>query len=195
MTDARIGHRLDCSPRTVDKHLEHIYRKLGVSCRTAAIAALKEVTGGLPRPITVLLNTDEEVGSDSSRPITEKLAKTSAAVFVLEPAQGPRAALKTARKGVGDYHVRVTGRAAHSGVDFEKGHSAILELARQIERISNFTDLKRGLTVNVGVVRGGTRTNVVAAEAQADVDIRIAHAQDKAKVSLTGRYDPIRCGA
>jgi len=154
--------------------------KCGIVMMMMAIAVLKEVAGGLPRPITVLLNTDEEVGSESSRPITEKLAKESAAVFVLEPAQGPSAALKTARKGVGDYHVKVTGRAAHSGVDFEKGHSAILELVRQIERISNFTDLKRGLTVNVGLVRGGTRTNVVPAEAQADVDIRIAHAEDAA---------------
>jgi glutamate carboxypeptidase len=128
------------------------------------------------------LNTDEEVGSESSRPITERLAKKSEAVFVLEPAQGPQAALKTARKGVGDYHVKVTGRAAHSGVDFEKGHSAILELARQIERISTFTDLKRGLTVNVGVIHGGTRTNVVAAEAQADIDIRIARLKDAAQL-------------
>jgi len=140
--------------------------------------SLREVSGGLPWPVTVLLVTDEEVGSESSRAITEGLARRSAAVLVLEPAQGPRGALKTARKGVGDYRVRVTGRASHSGVDFEKGHSAILELARHIETISRFTDLKRGLTVNPGVIRGGTRTNVVAAEAEVEVDVRIARAAD-----------------
>src|SRR5438067_2080568 len=156
--------------------------KCGIVMMMFAIAALKEA-GDLPRPVTILLNTDEEVGSESSRPITEKLAKRSEAVFVLEPAQGPQAALKTARKGVGDYHVKVTGKAAHSGVDFDKGRSAILELARQIERISGFTELKRGLTVNVGVLRGGTRTNVVAAEALAEVDIRISTKKDEKRIA------------
>lgn len=155
--------------------------KCGIVMMMFAIAAMKEI-GGLVRPVTVLLNTDEEVGSESSRPITERLAKQSQAVFVLEPAQGPQAALKTARKGVGDFHVKITGRAAHSGVDFDKGRSAIRELARQIEKISDFTDGKRGLTVNVGVIRGGTRTNVVAANAEADVDVRIAKLKDAAYI-------------
>ncbi len=136
----------------------------------------------LPRPVTVLLVTDEEVGSESSRSITELLARPAEAVLVLEPSQGPRGALKTARKGVGDYTVHVTGRAAHSGVDFEKGESAIVELAHQIERIAHFTDLKRGLTVNPGVVRGGTRTNVIAAEAEVQVDVRIARLADASLV-------------
>ncbi|HZU23109.1 MAG TPA: M20 family metallopeptidase [Terriglobales bacterium] len=151
--------------------------KCGIVMMMAAIRALAE-TGGLPRAVTVLLNTDEEVGSESSRPVTEKLARQAEAVFVLEPAQGAQGALKTSRKGVGDYHVKVTGRAAHSGVDFDKGRSAIVELARQIERIAGFTDIKRGLTVNAGVMRGGTRTNVVAAEAEADIDVRIAKMKD-----------------
>jgi glutamate carboxypeptidase len=103
-------------------------------------------------------------------------------VLVLEPAQGLQGALKTARKGVGDYTVRVIGQASHAGVDFEKGRSAIHELARQIERIAGFTELQRGLTVNVGVIRGGTRTNVVAAEAVAEVDIRIARVADAARI-------------
>ena len=149
--------------------------KAGIVMMMFALQVLRK-GGALPRPVTVLLTSDEEVGSESSRTIIEKLAKRSAFVFVLEPAQG--AALKTARKGVGDYLVKVTGRAAHAGVDFEKGRSAILELARQIERIAGFTDRKRGLTVNVGVVRGGTRTNVIAAEAEAEVDVRIARAAD-----------------
>jgi glutamate carboxypeptidase len=136
----------------------------------------------LPRPITVLLVSDEEVGSDSSRHITENLAKKSAAVLVLEPSYGLRGAVKTARKGVGEYVLKVTGKAAHSGLDFEKGESAILELAHQVVRISKFTDLKRGLTLNVGLVQGGTRVNVVPAEASVTLDVRIAHMKDAAGI-------------
>ncbi len=104
----------------------------------------------------------------------------SVAVLVLEPSAGLDGKLKTARKGVGDYKVRVTGKPAHSGLDFTAGASAILELARQIERIAAFTDLERGITVNPGVIRGGTRTNVIAGEAEVEVDMRIAKARDAA---------------
>ena len=133
-------------------------------------------------PVVVLLVSDEEIGSPVSRAVTEKIAQECSAVFVLEPAQGLQGAYKTARKGVGDYSVHVRGVAAHSGVDFEKGHSAVLELARLIEKISGFTDLKTGLTVNPGKIFGGTRTNVIAAEAQAEVDVRIARMRDAARV-------------
>jgi glutamate carboxypeptidase len=126
----------------------------------------------------VLLVTDEEVGSRSSRLITETLAKKSAAVLVLEPAQGPQGALKTARKGVGGYRVKVEGREAHSGLDSTKGASAVLELARQLLVIENLADHKRGITVNPGVVRGGTRTNVIAGEAVAEVDARVSRLKD-----------------
>jgi glutamate carboxypeptidase len=152
--------------------------KAGVVMALAAVGALRELK--ITRPVTLLLNSDEEVGSTVSRPITERLARESSAVFVLEPAQG--LAYKTARKGVGHYTVRVTGVSSHAGVDFERGHSAVLELARLIEKISAFTDLKRGLTVNCGVITGGTRSNVVAAEAQAEVDVRIARATDAALI-------------
>ncbi|HEY4380933.1 MAG TPA: M20 family metallopeptidase [Acidobacteriaceae bacterium] len=152
--------------------------KAGVAMALAAIRILEQI--GLGRPITLLLNPDEEVGSPVSRPITERLALGAAAVLVLEPAQG--LACKTARKGVGDYHLRVTGVAAHSGVDFERGHSAILELARLLEKVAAFTDLRIGRTVNPGVISGGTRSNVIAEHATADIDIRIARASDAAKV-------------
>lgn len=147
--------------------------KTGIAQMLFAIRCLKSVHGGLPRPITVLLVTDEEVGSQSSRQITESIARKCSAVLVLEPSFGQHGALKTGRKGVGDYRVRVTGRASHAGLDFEKGASAILELSRQLLKIEKFTDLKTGITVNPGLIRGGTRNNVVAAEASADVDIRI----------------------
>jgi len=156
--------------------------KSGIALMLAALSALKEWHGGLPRPVTVLLVSDEEVGSDSSRAITEALAKKSAAVLVLEPSYGRQGAVKTARKGVGEYQVKVTGKASHAGLDFEKGVNAIVELARQIEKITAFTDLKKGLTVNVGIVSGGSRTNVVPAEAVAQVDVRIARMKDAAGI-------------
>src|ERR1700674_2095161 len=156
--------------------------KSGIGLMLHALAALQEWHGGLPRPVTVLLVSDEEVGSESSRAITESLAKQAAAVLVLEPSNGLHGAVKTARKGVGDYLIRVTGRASHAGLDFQKGVNAILELAHQIEKISSFTDLKKGLTVNVGTVSGGSRTNVVPAEAAAHIDVRIARMKDAAGI-------------
>ncbi len=155
--------------------------KAGVTMAVNALAMLRETE--LPHPpVIVLLVSEEEIGSPCSRAVTEKLAQECSAVFVLEPAQGLLGAYKTARKGVGQYAIHVQGVAAHSGVDFEKGHSAVLELARQIEKISRFTDLKTGLTVNPGIIRGGTRVNVVAAEATAEIDVRIARMRDAARV-------------
>ena len=154
--------------------------KSGVALMLYAIEALKAWHGGLPRPVTVFLVSDEEVGSESSRKITEELARKSAAVLVLEPAAGLGGAVKTARKGVGDYTLTVHGVAAHAGLDPGKGHSAIVELAKQITAISKFNNLKQGLSVNPGVIRGGTRTNVVAAEATVEVDVRIKNAKQAA---------------
>jgi glutamate carboxypeptidase len=103
-------------------------------------------------------------------------------VLVLEPAAGLRGAVKTARKGVGEYTLRVKGVAAHAGLDPGKGHSAILELARQIAVIAKLNNLRQGLSVNPGVIRGGTRTNVVAAEASAALDVRIKSARQAAGI-------------
>ncbi len=161
--------------------------KSGIALMLHALAALQDWhiegwRGVLPRPVTVLLVSDEEVGSDSSRAITESLAKKSAAVLVLEPSYGFQGAVKTARKGVGDYFLKVTGKASHAGLDFQRGANAIVELARQIEKISGFTDLQKGLTVNIGIVAGGTRTNVVPSDASARIDVRIARIKDAAGV-------------
>src|ERR1700730_337427 len=154
--------------------------KSGIAVMLHAIQGLQSWHGELPRPVTVFLVSDEEVGSDSSRAITAALAKKAAAVLVLEPSYGLRGAVKTGRKGVGEYSVKVTGKASHAGLDFKKGINAIIELARQIERISGFTDLEKGLTVNVGIVSGGSRTNVVPAQATAHIDVRIARLRDAA---------------
>ena len=152
--------------------------KAGVVMALEAVSALRELE--LERPVTLLLVSEEEVGSPVSRAITERLARECAAVLVLEPAQG--LAYKTARKGVGNYELRVEGVGSHAGVDFGSGHSAVLEMARLVEKVSGFTDLSKGLTVNVGVVSGGTRSNVVAAECIAEVDVRIAKAKDAVRV-------------
>jgi glutamate carboxypeptidase len=155
--------------------------KSGIGLMLHTIEALRKWHGdSLPRPVTVLIVSDEEVGSDSSRPITEGLARKSEAVLVVEPSYGLHGAVKTARKGVGEYTLKVSGKAAHSGLDFEKGENAILELAKQIIEISKLVDLNRGITLNVGLVEGGTRTNVIPAEAAASLDVRIARAKDAA---------------
>jgi len=154
--------------------------KAGLAFLVHAVQLLRDLDIPVRRKLVLQINADEEVGSDSSRLLTEEAAKQSVAVLVLEPGTGLEGKLKTARKGVGDYRVTVHGLAAHSGVDFSNGASAILELARQMERIESFTDLKRGLTVNPGVISGGTRVNVIAAEAHAEVDIRVARPKDAA---------------
>ena len=154
--------------------------KAGIVFFLFAAEALRELEIPTRSKVLLQLNSDEEVGSLSSRPLTEKNAARSKAVLVLEPGTGLEGKLKTARKGVGDFTIRVSGRASHAGVDFEAGASAVLELARQIERVAGFTNLERGITVNPGVVAGGTRSNVVAAEAHAVVDIRVLRLKDAA---------------
>ena len=152
--------------------------KAGIAFFIFAVQALRELDIAVPHKVALQVNSDEEVGSESSRALTEKNAARSQAVFVLEPGTGLAGKLKSARKGVGDFTVVVRGRASHAGVDFEAGASAIVELARQIERIARFVDLKRGITVNPGVISGGTRSNVVAAQASAEIDIRVLRLKD-----------------
>ena len=153
--------------------------KAGVAMAFTAIEMLSEADL-LNHEIVLLLTGDEEVGSPASRPIIERLAARCTAVYVLEPAQG--LAYKTARKGTGNWRIDVTGVAAHAGVDFEKGANAIRELARVIETVSGWTDLKRGLTVSVGVIGGGARSNVIPAQAWAEVDVRIARKADGPRI-------------
>jgi glutamate carboxypeptidase len=154
--------------------------KAGAAMAFTAVELLTEAQL-LEREIVLLLTGDEEIGSPSSRPLVEELARECEAVFVLEPAQG--LAYKTARKGVGDWKISVEGIAAHAGVDFTKGASALRELARAIETVSGWTDLKRGLTVSVGVAGGGSKSNVIPAEAWAEVDVRIARKADAARIA------------
>jgi glutamate carboxypeptidase len=154
--------------------------KAGLAFFIFAMRALRELDGPVARKVILQVNSDEEIGSPSSRALTEDAARSSAAVLVLEPGTGLDGKLKTARKGVGDYTITVRGRAAHAGVDFTNGASAILEMARQLEKIAGFTRLNRGITVSPGVIQGGTRSNVIPAECRAEIDVRIPRASDGA---------------
>jgi glutamate carboxypeptidase len=155
--------------------------KSGCAVALEALRACDELNITPRRRIVLLLTCDEEAGSRSGRALVEREASRAAQVLVLEPpAPGGRA--KTARKGTGMFTLRAAGRAAHAGLDFEKGASAVLELARQTVRLNDLCDAARGVTVNVGVFAGGTRSNVVAEEATAEVDVRFETMQDALRV-------------
>jgi glutamate carboxypeptidase len=152
--------------------------KAGLALWLTAMRALRDLEIPVARNVVLQVNSDEEVGSTSSRALTKEAARSSDVVLVVEPAAGLDGKLKTARKGVGGYSILVRGRAAHAGLDFSSGASAIVEMARQIERIAGFTRLDRGITVSPGVIAGGTRSNVVAAECRAEIDVRVPKQAD-----------------
>jgi glutamate carboxypeptidase len=146
-----------------------------------ALRGIAELGLRLPRPLILLFTSDEEIGSQSSREIIESHARQSEHVLVLEPptAEG---ALKTGRKSVGGFTLKVKGRAAHAGSQPERGISAITELAHQILIVQGLANDEQGTTVNVGVVEGGTRTNVIAAQAMAEIDVRAWTPQEAERV-------------
>ncbi len=130
----------------------------------------------------VLINSDEEIGSCDSMRHIKRLAKASERVFILEPALGHDGKLKTARKGNGFFEIRVLGRAAHAGLEPERGASAILELSMLVQRLFALNDAERGISVNVGTIDGGLRTNIVAPESRATVDVRVLTIEDARRV-------------
>ena len=152
--------------------------KSGLAFVIYAVRALRERDVSLRKNVVLLIVSDEEIGSPTSRALTENEAKRSECVLVLEPGTGLTGKLKTSRKGVGSYQIRVSGKAVHAGVDFAAGASAIVEAARQVQKIAEFTDLRRGTTVNPGLISGGTRANVVAAEAKIVADARVVRMRD-----------------
>ena len=139
-----------------------------------ALRALREQSLAMNKRVVVLLTSDEEVGSATSRALIEEEARRSDYVLCVEPPVAPQGHLKTARKGVGRFNLAIAGRASHAGAAHAQGISAIQELAHQILALHALTDYEQGTTVNVGVVSGGTRSNVVAAEALAEIDFRVA---------------------
>jgi glutamate carboxypeptidase len=144
--------------------------KAGIVISLAAIEAAQQQD--LNRPVMLLCTSDEEIGSHTSRTHIERLAEESALVLVMEPAM-PDGSVKTWRKGVGEFRVKAKGRAAHAGGDHEKGRNAIEELAHQIIAIQKLTDYSRRTTLNVGVINGGSASNVVPEEARIRVDVRV----------------------
>ena len=156
--------------------------KAGIALMWLALDAMRKVRGSLPKAVTVLLVSDEEIGSNSSRSLTESEAAASRAVFVLEPAL-PGGTLKTARKGIGVFTIKAIGKAAHAGIDPASGVNAIEEISRQIIKLQALSNPTRGTTVTVGVVQGGTRSNVVPAEAAAEVDVRITSMEEAERMA------------
>jgi glutamate carboxypeptidase len=146
-------------------------------------------------PVTLLLTCDEEIGSKTSRALVEAEARRAVAALVLEPPI-PGGIVKTGRKGIGGFTLRVGGRAAHAGLDPGQGINAIVELAHQTLRLAALNDFERGITVNVGVAQGGTTSNVVPAEASAKIDFRFWTMEDGARLEETIRnLQPVLNGA
>jgi glutamate carboxypeptidase len=156
--------------------------KAGIVQALFALDAIQRVDAGLRKKVVFLWTSDEEVGSESSRKLLEAEARRSDAVFVLEPSLGPAGLLKTARKAVGEAEIVVHGRASHAGLAPEKGINAIHELALQIARVKEWNDPARGVSVNVGLAAGGTRSNVIPDSARAVVDLRALHIADMRKI-------------
>jgi len=147
--------------------------KSGLTMIIFALRVIQDL--GLETAVTplIFINSDEEIGSPESTPHIEQLAQQVSRAFIIEPALGLEGQLKTARKGVSNYEIVVNGRAAHAGLDPEKGISAILEMSYVIQQLFALNDLERGISVNVGTVQGGTRSNVIASSCTAVVDIRV----------------------
>ena len=152
--------------------------KAGIVQALFALQAIQQVNPNLRKRVVFLWTSDEEIGSETSRKLFENEARHSDAVFVLEPSFGPRGLLKTARKGVGEAEIVVHGRASHAGLAPEEGINAIHELARQLARIETWNDFGRGVTVNAGIIEGGTRINMIPERARAVIDLRALHVQD-----------------
>nr|AUN37190.1 carboxypeptidase G2 [uncultured bacterium] len=169
--------------------------KAGVTLATFAMLALKKFERKTNRPVTFLMTCDEETGSHFSRPIIEEEAKHSEAALVLEPPV-PGGAIKTGRKGVGEFELIVHGRSAHAGNDIRKGISAINELANQILEINKLANFDLGTTLNVGVVQGGVLSNVVAAEARALIDMRYQILEEGLRIeNAMSALTPVLAGA
>lgn len=148
-------------------------------------------SGSTPsRPITILLSCDEEVGSYTGRELVEREARDSEFCFVLEPSAAGR--VKTGRKGTGIFTVKARGIPAHAGLEPENGASAILEIARQIEKLHSFNNVSVGTTVNVCTAKGGTTTNVIPEHAECSVDVRFSTMEEAERIdSVVHRLMPV----
>jgi glutamate carboxypeptidase len=170
--------------------------KAGLTQALFALETLQHTKAPLAHRLVFLWTSDEEIGSDASRKIIEAEARRSDAVFVLEPSLGPKGLIKTARKGVGEAELIVHGRASHAGLAPEEGINAVHELARQLQRIQEWNDLRRGVSVNADIIEGGTRVNVIAEHARAVLDLRALRVSDMRRLeSKLHALRPILPGA
>ncbi|HSC45834.1 MAG TPA: M20 family metallopeptidase [Candidatus Acidoferrum sp.] len=170
--------------------------KAGIVQALYALRVIQETKSKLSKRIVFLWTSDEEIGSETSRKLLESEARRSDAVFVLEPSLGPKGLLKTARKGVGEAEILVRGRSSHAGLAPEKGVNAIHELALQLARVRKWNDSQRGISLNAGIVSGGTRSNVIPDEAHAVIDLRALRLADMRKMeSRLRNLRPILPGA
>lgn len=191
------GHSRDLKPILILGHLDTVWDKGEARRRPARLEDGKifgpgsfDMRGGITlmlamarylslnksiikRPVTILLDSDEEIGTPTARTLIEREAKECAVTLVLEPCI-PGGALKTARKGTGTFLITATGLAVHAGIDYYNGVSAIKEIAHQILELYNLNDFDKGTTINPGVIRGGSRSNVVADRAEIEVDVRVS---------------------
>ena len=169
--------------------------KAGIVLLLWALRCMRDLELTPRRKVVGVITTDEEIGSGASREVIEAEARRSAAALIAEPAM-PSGAVKTWRKGTAGYHLTVTGKPAHAGADPTKGISAVEELAHHILTLQKLTDMSVGTTVNVGVISGGTRSNVVAAEAKADIDVRFMSMEEAVRIDSTIRgLQPVLPGA
>jgi len=161
--------------------------KGGLVQMVSALRCLRDLGFKPPARCVVVINSDEEIGSPDSTPLIRRLARRSVRAYILEPAFGQSGKLKTARKASGGFTITVKGRAAHAGVNPEEGASAILEMSYQVQRLFALNDPERGVTVNVGTIDGGLRSNVIAPEVRASVDVRVRTRSDAAVVEAAIR--------
>lgn len=157
--------------------------KAGLTQIIFSLQAIKHLKLDLPYPPVVLINSDEEKGSRDSTPAIRRLAKIARRAYILEPPLGLEGKLKTARKGLGRFILTIQGQPAHAGLDPGKGASAILELSHQIQQLFELNDLEKGITVNVGMIEGGTSANVVAPVSKAVVDVRVLTREDGERIT------------
>ena len=157
--------------------------KAGLTQLIFALKTIKELDIELPLTPVVLINTDEEIGSRESTGVIKRLARICDRAYVMEPPLGHSGKLKTGRKGIGRFTVTVKGKAAHAGLDPEKGASAIVELSHQVQSLYAMNDFDKGITVNVGMIQGGISPNVVAPESSAVVDVRVLRKEDGDRIT------------
>ena len=157
--------------------------KAGLTQMIYSLRAIRDLKLDCPITPVIIINSDEEIGSKESEKAIVNISKIASRAFILEPPLGIEGKLKTARKGIGRFTLTVKGKPAHAGLNPDKGVSAIVELSYHIQHLFELNDFKKGITVNVGMIEGGTSANVIAAESRAVIDVRVHNKKDAASIT------------